>query len=581
MHFQVSRVYTTSHIETTSLSENMNKSETVKSETVMPTNFIKNIIDDDIAQGKNDNQVVTRFPPEPNGFLHVGHAKSICLNFGLASDYQGNCNLRFDDTNPAKESDVYAKAIEKDIRWLGFNWQGEIHNASDYFEQLYGFAVDLIEQGKAYVDELTADQIREYRGTLTESGKNSPYRDRPIVENIDIFSRMRAGEFEDGKLVLRAKIDMTSPNINMRDPILYRIRRLHHIRTGDAWCIYPMYDFTHCISDAIEGITHSLCTLEFEDHRPLYDWVLDNISIQCHPQQIEFSRLYLAYTITSKRKLTQLVDEKVVDGWDDPRMSTISGMRRRGYPAAALRNFCETLGVTKKNHVTDMALLEQSVRDVLNETAPRAMAVLNPLKIVIENYPEDKLEQLTPPRHPQNESMGTREISFSREIFIDQDDFREQANNKYKRLVLGKEVRLRNSYVIKCEQVIKDENDNIIELRCSYDENTLGKNPPDRKVKGVIHWVCATNSTTAEVRVYDRLFNVANPGAEENFLNCINPDSLKIISHARIEQSLAFADPEQVFQFEREGYFVADRYQHTQENPVFNMTVGLRDTWAK
>ncbi|PIP80498.1 MAG: glutamine--tRNA ligase [Gammaproteobacteria bacterium CG22_combo_CG10-13_8_21_14_all_40_8] len=542
-------------------------------------NFIRHIILDDIANGKNGGKVQTRFPPEPNGYLHVGHAKSICLNFGIAKEFNGSCNLRFDDTNPEKESDEYAKSIEQDIKWLGFEWHKEIHHASDYFEQLYGYAVELIEAGLAFVDELNAEQMREYRGTLTEPGKNSPYRDRAIAENLDLFTRMRAGEFPDSKYVLRAKIDMSSPNINMRDPIIYRIKRAHHIRTGDKWCIYPMYDFTHCISDALEGITHSLCTLEFEDHRPLYDWVLDNISLECHPQQIEFSRLALAYTITSKRKLTTLVSEKFVDGWDDPRMSTLSGMRRRGYPAASLRHFCTAVGISKKNHVTDMGLLEQYVRDELNVIAPRGMAVLRPLKVVIENYPEDKIEQLEAPIHPQNEAMGTRKVPFSREIYIDQEDFMEEANNKFKRLVLDKEVRLRNAYVIHCHQVIKDEQGNMTELRCTYDNQTLGKNPEGRKVKGVIHWVSASESVAAEVRVYDRLFNTPNPAAAEDFRTCINPNSLSLISSARVEPSLAEAKPEQCFQFEREGYFVADRYQHSPEKPVFNMTVGLRDTW--
>ncbi|NQY25841.1 MAG: glutamine--tRNA ligase/YqeY domain fusion protein [Piscirickettsiaceae bacterium] len=546
-----------------------------------PLNFIQNIINDDISQGKNDGKVVTRFPPEPNGYLHIGHAKSICLNFGIAQQYQGVCNLRFDDTNPAKESNEFAKAIAEDVEWLGFKWHQDIHHSSDYFEQLYTFAVELIEKGLAYVDDLSPDEMREYRGTLTEAGKDSPSRDRSVAENIDLFSRMRAAEFDDGKMVLRAKIDMASPNIKMRDPVIYRIKRSHHIRTGDEWCIYPMYDFTHCISDAIEGITHSLCTLEFEDHRPLYDWVINNISIDSHPQQIEFSRLNLAYTITSKRKLAQLVDNNIVQGWDDPRMPTISGMRRRGYPAEAIRSFVELTGVTKKDHVVDMALLEFSIREVLNKKAPRAMAVLRPLKIVITNYPEDKVEELQAPNHPQDDTMGTRTIQFTREIYIDQQDFREQANNKYKRLVLGKEVRLRNAYVIRCDEVIKDDLDNIIELRCHYDENTLGKNPEDRKVKGVIHWVSASQSLAATLRVYDRLFTVENPSAEDDSTQCVNPDSLVEYVDARVERSLGQCQAEDRFQFEREGYFVADRVEYTQDKPVFNMTVGLRDVWAK
>ncbi len=546
-----------------------------------PLNFIQNIINDDISQGKNDGKVVTRFPPEPNGYLHIGHAKSICLNFGIAQQYQGVCNLRFDDTNPAKESNEFAKAIAEDVEWLGFKWHQEIHHSSDYFEQLYTFAVELIKKGLAYVDELNPDEMREYRGTLTEVGKNSPYRDRSVAENVDVFNRMRAGEFDDGKMVLRAKIDMASPNIKMRDPVLYRIKRSHHIRTADEWCIYPMYDFTHCISDAIEGITHSLCTLEFEDHRPLYDWVINNISIASHPQQIEFSRLNLAYTITSKRKLAELVDNNIVQGWDDPRMPTISGMRRRGYPAEAIRSFVELTGVTKKDHVVDMALLEFSIREVLNKKSSRAMAVLRPLKIVITNYPENKVEELQAPNHPQDDTMGTRKIPFTREIYIDQQDFREEANNKYKRLVLGKEVRLRNAYVIRCDEVIKDDTDNIIELRCHYDENTLGKNPEDRKVKGVIHWVSASESLAATLRVYDRLFTVENPSAEDDFTQCVNPDSLVEYTDARVESSLGNCQPEDRFQFEREGYFVADRVEYTQDKPMFNMTVGLRDVWAK
>ncbi len=569
-----------SHSDNHSKSHSESHSE-ITSEKTKPTNFIENIINQDLQQGKNNGKVKTRFPPEPNGYLHVGHAKSICLNFGIAAQYQGSCNLRFDDTNPAKESDEFAKAIQADIEWLGFQWDQKVRHASDYFEKLYQFAIELIEKNLAFVDELNADQMRQYRGTLTEPGKNSPFRDRAVAENLDLFKRMRAGEFDDGKFVLRAKIDMSSANIKMRDPVLYRIKRLHHIRTGDAWPIYPMYDFTHCISDAIEGITHSLCTLEFEDHRPLYDWVIDNISIDCHPQQIEFSRLNLAYTITSKRKLTQLIDENIVSGWDDPRMPTLSGMRRRGYPAQAIRDFVELTGVTKKNHVVDMALLEFSVREILNKQAPRTMAVLRPLKLVIDNYPETQTEQLQAPNHPQDDSMGTRTIPFSKQLYIDAEDFREQANKKFKRLVLGKEVRLRNAYVIRCDQVIKNEAGEIIELHCHYDPDTLGKNPADRKVKGVIHWVSAAESVTAKVRLYDRLFTTANPAAEENFLDCVNEDSLREYENAQIEAQLAEVDAEERFQFEREGYFVADRLDHKTSSPVFNMIVGLRDTWAK
>jgi glutaminyl-tRNA synthetase len=546
----------------------------------VPTNFIRNIINQDLASGKHIS-VCTRFPPEPNGFLHIGHAKSICINFGIAQDYNGKCNLRFDDTNPAKEESIYAEAIAKDVEWLGYQWDGEIRHSADYFEKLYSYAEELIEKGVAYVCELSIDEMREYRGTLTEPGKNSPFRDRSVEQNLDLFRRMRAGEFEDGTLALRAKIDMSSANINMRDPVIYRIKKAHHIRTADKWCIYPTYDFTHGISDAIEGITHSLCTLEFEDHRPLYDWFLDNITIDCHPQQIEFSRLNLEHTITSKRKLNQLVTEGIVDGWDDPRMPTISGMRRRGYQPAAIRDFVTRTGVTKKVHTVEMSLLENSVRENLGDTAPRAMAVLKPLKVTISNYPEGKVEEIQAPRHPQQEAMGSRTIFFSKTLFIDQEDFRESANKKYKRLVLGKAVRLRNAYVITCNEVVKDEQGNIIELICEYDDNTLGKNPEGYKPKGVIHWVSESHSKVATVKLYDRLFNVANPAAEEDFLSAINPDCLQVLSDARVEMSLAQAKPEEVFQFEREGYFCADRYEHTAEHLVFNRTVTLRDSWAK
>ena len=545
-----------------------------------PANFIRNIIDADLSSGKHQS-VQTRFPPEPNGFLHVGHAKSICINFGFAKDYQGQCNLRFDDTNPAKEEDAYAKAIAADVEWLGFHWSGEIRHAADYFDRLYGYAEELIEKDLAYVDELSGDKMKEYRGTFEVPGKASPFRDRPVEESMDLFRRMKAGEFEDGAMALRAKIDMASPNMNMRDPVIYRIKRQHHIRTGDKWCIYPTYDFTHCISDAIEGVTHSLCTLEFEDHRPLYDWVLDNISIESHPQQIEFSRLNLEHTVTSKRKLNQLVLEGHVDGWDDPRMPTISGMRRRGFTPASIRDFVIRTGVTKKVHTVEMSLLENSVREDLGENAPRAMAVLRPLKITISNYPEDKVEELSAPNHPQKEEMGNRNIYFSKTIYIDQADFRESANKKYKRLVLGKAVRLRNAYVITCDEVVKDDEGNIIELICTHDENTLGKNPEGYKAKGVIHWVSATESKPAKIRLYDRLFNVPNPGAAENLLSTINPDSLEVIEDARVEMSLAQAKPEDKFQFEREGYFCADRYEHSKDQLVFNRTVTLRDSWAK
>ncbi|MDH5432602.1 MAG: glutamine--tRNA ligase/YqeY domain fusion protein [Gammaproteobacteria bacterium] len=552
----------------------------MSSEEIKPSNFIRNIIEGDLSSGKH-NHVQTRFPPEPNGFLHVGHAKSICINFGFAQDYQGQCNLRFDDTNPAKEEDAYAKAIAEDVKWLGFEWSGEIRHAADYFDKLYDYAEELINKDLAYVDELTANEMREYRGTLTEPGKNSPYRERPTAESLDLFRRMKAGEFEDGAMALRAKIDMASPNMNMRDPVIYRIKRQHHIRTGDKWCIYPTYDFTHCISDALEGITHSLCTLEFEDHRPLYDWVLDNITIECHPQQIEFSRLNLEHTITSKRKLNQLVVENHVDGWDDPRMPTISGMRRRGFTPAAIRDFVKRTGVTKKVHTVEMSLLENCVREDLDKSAPRAMAVLRPLKVTLTNYPEGKVEELSAPNHPNDEAMGKRTLYFDKTLYIDQADFREEANKKYKRLVLGKAVRLRNAYVITCNDVVKDENGNIIELLCTYDENTLGKNPEGYKPKGVIHWVSAEHSKPATIRLYDRLFNVPNPGSAEDFLSTINPDSLEVLKESRVEMSLEQAKPEQGFQFEREGYFCADRLEHTAGNLVFNRTVSLKDSWAK
>jgi glutaminyl-tRNA synthetase len=547
-----------------------------------PSNFIRQIIDKDLDSGKHSN-IVTRFPPEPNGYLHVGHAKSICLNFGIAQSYQGVCNLRFDDTNPEKENPEYIESIRNDVEWLGFQWPGEPKFASNYFDQLHGYAVELIKAGKAYVCELTPEQAREYRGNLKEPGKESPYRNRSVEENLDLFERMKNGEFEEGKMVLRAKIDMASPNMNMRDPIIYRIRFAEHHQTGNKWCVYPMYDFTHPISDALEGITHSLCTLEFEDHRPLYDWLLDNISIECHPQQIEFARLQLNYTVTSKRKLKQLVDEGHVTAWNDPRMPTISGMRRRGYTPAAIRKFCDSIGVAKANSTVDVAMLEAAIRDDLNENAPRAMCVLNPLKITIQNYPEGQVEQLSAPLHPQKE-MGERTLPFTREIFIDKDDFREEANKKFKRLVLGKEVRLRNAYVIRADEVVKDESGEIVEIICTYDPDTLGKNPEDgRKVKGVIHWVSATESLPAEVRLYDRLFLDENPDGnkEKSFLELINPDALTVVKTARVEPSVAEGQPEQGYQFEREGYFCIDSEDSKPDQLVLNKTIGLRDTWAK
>lgn len=559
--------------------DNGSANATSNAEKVTPTNFIRNKINEDIANNKNEGRVHTRFPPEPNGYLHVGHAKSICLNFGIARDYDAPCNLRFDDTNPEKESEEFAKAIQEDVHWLGFEWEGEVRHASDYFDQLYAFAEELIQKGKAYVDEQPADKIAENRGNFQTPGKESPYRNRPVEESLDMFHRMKAGEFADGQMVLRAKIDMSHPNMLMRDPVLYRIKRFHHIRTGDKWCIYPMYDFTHCISDALEGITHSLCTLEFEVNRPLYDWVLDNITIDCHPQQIEFSRLNLAYTITSKRKLTQLVEEKRVDGWDDPRMPTISGMRRRGYTPASIRNFCDAIGISKVNSVTDMTLLEDNVRDDLDKSTERRMAVLDPIKVIITNYPEDKEEILTGNNHPKFEEMGTRELPFSREVYIDRADYRESANKKYKRLVKDGEVRLRNAYVIKANEAILDENGEVRELHCTYDPDTLGKNPEGRKVRGVIHWVSAKHGKRATIRLYDRLFNVPNPGAMDNFLEALNPDSLEVIT-AMVEPSLAQAKREDRFQFEREGYFTADRYEFSEDNLVFNRTVTLRDSWS-
>jgi len=545
------------------------------------SNFIRNIIERDVSAGKHGGRVATRFPPEPNGYLHIGHAKSICLNFGVAEDYAGVCNLRFDDTNPHKENLEFVEAIQDDVRWLGFDWGDRVYYASDYFDKLYEFAVALIKKGKAYVCDLNAEQIREYRGTLTEVGRDSPYRDRSVAENLGLFQRMRNGEFEDGSRVLRARIDMASPNINMRDPTIYRIRHgvMHH-QTGEEWCIYPMYDFTHCLSDSLEGITHSLCTLEFEDHRPLYDWFLDELEVECHPQQIEFSRLELQYTVTSKRKLTELVDEGYVEGWDDPRMPTIAGMRRRGYTPESIRDFCERIGVTKSENRIELSVLETCVRDALNRTAPRRMAVLHPIKVVIENYPEQGEERLPAANHPQDDSMGTRELAFTREIYIDREDFREQAPNKFKRLVLGGEVRLRNAYVIRCEDVIKDSHGEIIELRCSYDPETLRDNPEGRKVRGVIHWVSARYGIPAELRLYDRLFAHPTPDADGSYKAHLNPHSLLTLTQCILEPSLASARPGDFFQFEREGYFCVDA-DHSHDRPIFNRTATLRDSWAK
>jgi len=538
-------------------------------------NFITQIIDEDLASGKHKS-VHTRFPPEPNGYLHIGHAKSICLNFGLAKEYNGLCNLRFDDTNPVKEDVEYVDSIKADVEWLGFKWEGEPRYASDYFDALYGYAIELIEKDLAYVDELSPDEMREYRGTLTEPGKNSPYRDRSVEENLALFERMKNGEFAEGTLSLRAKIDMASPFMVMRDPVLYRIKFASHHQTGDKWCIYPMYDFTHCISDAIERITHSLCTLEFQDNRRLYDWVLDNISIERPlPHQYEFSRLNLEGTLTSKRKLLKLVNDGIVDGWNDPRMPTISGLRRRGYTPASLREFCRRIGVTKQDNVVEYSALEACIRDDLNENAPRAMAVIDPVRVVIENFEGE--ETLTAPNHPNRPELGERQLPFTKELYIDRADFREEANKQYKRLVLGKEVRLRNAYVIKAERVEKDANGEITTIFCTYDPETLGKNPADgRKVKGVIHWVSAVHNHPAEFRLYERLFTVPNPGAAEEIESVLNPTSL-VVKHGFVEQSLANAEPEKGYQFEREGYFCADSKDSRPEHLVFNLTVSLKE----
>ena len=538
-------------------------------------NFITQIIDEDLASGKHKS-VHTRFPPEPNGYLHIGHAKSICLNFGLAKEYNGLCNLRFDDTNPVKEDVEYVDSIKEDVQWLGFKWEGEPRYASDYFDALYGYAIELIEKGLAYVDELSPDEMREYRGTLTEPGKNSPYRDRSVEENLALFERMKNGEFAEGTLSLRAKIDMASPFMVMRDPVLYRIKFASHHQTGDKWCIYPMYDFTHCISDAIERITHSLCTLEFQDNRRLYDWVLENISIERPlPHQYEFSRLNLEGTLTSKRKLLKLVNDGIVDGWNDPRMPTISGLRRRGYTPASLREFCRRIGVTKQDNVVEYSALEACIREDLNENAPRAMAVIDPVRVVIENFEGE--ETLTAPNHPNRPELGERQLPFTKELYIDRADFREEANKQYKRLVLGKEVRLRNAYVIKAERVEKDANGEITTIFCTYDPETLGKNPADgRKVKGVIHWVSAMHNHPAEFRLYDRLFTVPNPGAEDDIESVLNPHSL-VVKHGFVEQSLAKAEAEKGYQFEREGYFCADSKDSRPEHLVFNLTVSLKE----
>jgi len=547
-----------------------------------PVNFIHQIINDDLASGKNAGRVHTRFPPEPNGYLHIGHAKSICLNFGTAQKYGGKCNLRFDDTNPEKENLEYVESIKASVKWLGFDWQDRLFYASDYFDKLYECAVSLITQGKAYVCSLTPDQAREYRGTLTEPGRPSPDRDRSITDNLDLFTRMKNGEFADGKYTLRAKIDMASPNINLRDPVIYRIRHQHHHQTGDKWCIYPMYDYTHCISDALENITHSLCTLEFEDHRPLYDWTLDQLDLSSHPQQIEFARLNINYTVMSKRKLKQLVDEKLVNGWTDPRMPTLEGLRRRGYSPEAIRNFCEMVGVTKSNSLVEVGQLEFCLREHLDAAAPRAMAVLRPLKVTLANFPVEQVDVLKLSRHPKNETMGEREIPFTRELYIDRNDFEEVPPAGFKRLIPGGEVRLRGAYIIKCDQVVKDAAGNITELLCTCDMNTLGKNAEGRKVKGVIHWVPAKQAIPVEVRMYDRLFDHPAPDAAEgDYRDNMNKNSLELLKGALVEPSLAGTQAEQRFQFEREGYFVADRFDSKPGALVFNLTIGLKDTWAK
>ncbi len=558
----------------------MNQSEPSSS-----TDFIRTIISEDMESGKYGGRVHTRFPPEPNGYLHIGHAKSICLNFGVAEEYGGMSNLRFDDTNPSKEEAEYVDSIQEDVRWLGFDWDDRLFYASDYFDQLYEYAVQLIKKGKAYVCDLSSEEIRNYRGTLTEPGKNSPYRDRSIEENLDLFEGMRAGEFPEGSRTLRAKIDMASPNITMRDPVLYRIMHMPHYRTGDRWVIYPTYDFTHCLSDSIEGITHSLCTLEFENNRPLYDWILDQLEVY-HPQQIEFARLNLSYTVLSKRKLLQLVEDGTVDGWDDPRMPTLSALRRRGYTSQAIRDFCDHIGVAKANSIIDIALLEHFIRKDLNLRAPRVFGVLHPLRVVITNYPEGQVEELEAINNPEDETMGTRKVPFSRELYIEQDDFREVPPPKFRRLIPGREVRLRYGYFITCVDVIKDEDTGeIIELHCTYDPETKGGNAPDgRKVKATLHWISAAHALEAEIRLYDRLFLAGNPDDVEkglDFKSNLNPNSLEIINGCYVEQSLKDATPGLTYQFERQGYFCVDPVVSHDGKKIFNRTISLRDSWAK
>jgi glutaminyl-tRNA synthetase len=555
-------------------------------ETDTPSHFIRNIILEDIRTGKHGGKVITRFPPEPNGYLHIGHAKSICLNFGLAQEFGGECHLRFDDTNPSKEEVEYVESIQHDVRWLGFDWGRHLYYASDYFDGLFEYAVQLIRDGKAYVCSLSPKEIREYRGTLTEPGKDSPYRSRSVEENLDLFYRMKAGEFEDGSHVLRAKIDMSSPNVVMRDPALYRIRKAHHHRTGNKWCIYPMYDFTHCLSDSMESITHSICTLEFENNRALYDWVLDTLDTSCHPQQIEFARLNLTYTVLSKRKLIQLVTQGHVTGWDDPRMPTISGLRRRGYPPEAIRIFCERIGVARRDSTVDFALLEHCIREVLNVEAPRVMAVLRPLRVIIDNYPEDAVEELEAPYHPDRPEMGSRKLPFSREIFIEADDFMEDPPKKFFRLAPGREVRLRYAYFLKCERVARDpDTGEIVALHCTYDPMTRGGGAPDgRKVKATLHWVSAAHAVSGEVRLFDHLFTRPDPGnvpEGQDFTVHLNPDSRTVLTGCRLEPGLAKADGTTRYQFERLGYFCLDNEDATPESLVFNRTVTLRDEWEK
>lgn len=547
-----------------------------------PSNFLRAIIEEDLKNGKNDGRVFTRFPPEPNGFLHIGHAKSICLNFGLARDYGGRCHLRFDDTNPGKEDPVYVASIKEDVRWLGFDWGEHLYHASDYFERLYAFAVELISKGKAYVCSLSAEDMRLYRGTLTEPGKNSPYRDRSVEENLDLFGRMRAGEFPEGTHILRARIDMASPNMNMRDPALYRILHQEHQNTGNAWCIYPMYDFAHGLSDSLEHITHSICTLEFADHKPLYDWILDQLDVPSRPVQYEFNRLNINFTVTSKRKLKTLVENSVVTSWNDPRMPTISGLRRRGFPPAAIRDFCERIGISRSDSCVDMGVLENCVRESLDADAPRAMAVLRPVKLIIENYPADQEEFFELANHPKNPGMGGRKVGFSREVFIEESDFMENPCSKFFRLAPGREVRLRGAYLVTCQDVLKKSDGTIKAVICSYDPESRGGDAPDgRKVKGTLHWVSARHCAQAEVRLYDRLFTVESPGKDADFLTQVNPASLEILTGCKVEESLTQARPEARYQFERQGFFCADRFDHAPGRPVFNRTVTLRDSWAK